>query len=185
MFGQTVAPIRCSVRCISRSSELAQYGWNGTSSPSGESQLRVECDWGPRPPPEFLLRPPRLGATVAPMKDDPGDERRGAQRFSMQLPVEVSAPTPTGPVAASTRTRDVSFRGVYFTFDRDLQINSPIDIVLTLPKEITMSNDVRVHCVGRVVRVEREDSVRSGQVGVAAVIERYNFLPPASEATTS
>lgn len=148
---------------------------NGVASATG----------GLDPPPEFLLRPTHQGATVARMTADPGDERRNAQRFNMQLPVDVSAPTPTGPVAASTHTRDLSFRGVYFTFDRDLQVNSPIDIVLTLPKEITMLNDVRVHCVGRVVRVDREDAGASGQVGVAAVIERYNFLRPASEATTS
>jgi hypothetical protein len=93
----------------------------------------------------------------------------------MQLPVEVRSGVAGG--AAVTKTDDVSFRGVYFHINRNFEVDSPIDLVLTLPREVTLSNDVRVHCVGRVVRVERPSTENGGQVGVAAVIERYNFLP--------
>jgi len=113
------------------------------------------------------------------MKDPSGDERRTAHRFNMHLPVEVRAPATQEPL--STTTEDVSFRGVYFTINRKFEVNSPIDLVLTLPREVTLSDDVRVHCVGRVVRVDRRQAENGGQVGVAAVIERYNFLPSASK----
>ena len=116
------------------------------------------------------------------MKDQPGDNRRGAHRYSMKLPVEVRGSAAAGPVTTTT-TKDVSFRGVYFTVNQNFEVNSPIDLVLTLPREVTLSNDVRIHCVGHVVRVDKQPAEKGGQVGVAAVIERYNFLPSASKAS--
>lgn len=103
----------------------------------------------------------------------------------MNLPVEVSVPSVEKSQAAPAKTRDVSFRGLYFIVDRDFQAGSPVEFVLTLPKEITLTDDVRVQCVGRVVRVERIEAgkyesggANGGWVGVAAVIEQYDFLPP-------
>jgi hypothetical protein len=73
------------------------------------------------------------------------------------------------------RTRDVSFRGLYFLSDEDYQVGSPIELILTLPKEITMAGDVHIRCFARVVRVEQ----RPESQGIAARIERYEFLPAA------
>lgn len=70
-------------------------------------------------------------------------------------------------------TRDVSFRGVYFFTDTGFEIGSRIDFVLTLPKRITLATDVHIHCAGLVVRVEPHN----GQSGVAAQIDKYDFLP--------
>lgn len=115
------------------------------------------------------------------------EDRRGAHRFPITLPLEVSAPSSGAHPMSSARTRDVSFRGVYFTANQPFQAGSPIRFILTLSKEITLSADVRVQCVGRVVRVEKSDSgeaggstVDGGRVGVAVVIEQYDFLPPTS-----
>lgn len=103
----------------------------------------------------------------------------------MDLPLEVSVSSTGKALAATARTRDVSYRGLYFTADRDFPAGSPIEFVLTLPKEITLSSDVRVQCAGRVVRVENIGSggaetggQEGNRVGVAAVIEQYDFLPP-------
>lgn len=113
------------------------------------------------------------------------DDRRNARRFAMNLPVQVGGPEAREGAAAAAQTRDVSYRGLYFIVDRDLPVGSPIEFVLTLPKEITLSSDVRVQCAGRVVRVEKITSgeaerggAGSPRVGVAAVIEQYDFLPP-------
>ena len=70
-------------------------------------------------------------------------------------------------------TRDVSFRGLYFTTDNDLEVGAQIEFILTLPKQITLATDVQIHCTGLVVRVEPHE----GRSGVAAQIERYEFLP--------
>lgn len=115
------------------------------------------------------------------------DDRRNARRFLMNLPVEVTDPSAVKAEATSAKTRDVSFRGLYFIVDRDFEAGSPVEFILTLPKEITLTDDVRVQCVGRVVRVERIEAGKyagagpnGGWVGVAAVIEQYDFLPPTS-----
>lgn len=105
------------------------------------------------------------------------EDRRTARRFLMSLPLEIKASLRTGETVTA-ETRDVSFRGLYFVVNRELESGSSIEFVLTLPKELTLAGDVRIYCAGRVVRVEKPEI--PGAVGVAAVIERYEFLSPAS-----
>ena len=76
------------------------------------------------------------------------------------------------PENFSTRICDVSSRGVYFYLSKDVKEGSPVEILLTLPNEITMAGPVRVRCLGRVQRTEPRDDT----VGVVAAIERYEFL---------
>jgi PilZ domain len=101
-------------------------------------------------------------------------ERRAARRFSMTLPVKVRFPAESGVSEENGQTRDVSFRGLYFLMEGTLETGSSIEFVLTLPQQITLAGDVHIRCYARVLRVESHDSGR----GVAARIERYEFLPP-------
>ena len=71
------------------------------------------------------------------------------------------------------QTRDVSFRGLYFLIDARFDPGAEIEFVLTLPKEITLAGDVHIRCFGQVLRVEDHN----GRRGIAARIERYEFLP--------
>ena len=100
-------------------------------------------------------------------------ERRTSRRFTMTLPLSVKTQREEGAAARRGETRDVSFRGLYFMIDSALEPGAPIEFVLTLPKEITMAGDVRIRCFGQVIRVDDQD----GRRGVAARIERYEFLP--------
>jgi hypothetical protein len=100
-------------------------------------------------------------------------ERRTSQRFSLALPLTIRSHGPAGVVEQRGQTRDVSFRGVYFLAEADFEAGTEIDFVLTLPKEITKATDVNIRCSGQVVRVEPRDVAR----GVAARIDRYEFLP--------
>jgi hypothetical protein len=103
---------------------------------------------------------------------DNGAERRTTRRYTMALPVTIRT---TGRGSGDQRcgkTRDVSFRGLYFMTDADCDPGSEIEFILTLPKEITLANDVNIHCFGRVVRVETQEAGR----GVAARIDRYEFM---------
>src|SRR6266566_3265288 len=102
-----------------------------------------------------------------------GSERRTTQRFSMRLPLTVRWTTGAAVGETSTESRDVSSRGVYFYLSKDVKEGSPVEIVLTLPNEITMAGPVRVRCLGRVQRTEPRNE---GAVGVVAAIERYEFL---------
>lgn len=100
-------------------------------------------------------------------------ERRTTRRFTMSLGVKVRSEGPQGVVEQPGRTRDVGFRGLYFSTAAQYEVGSEIEFILTLPKEVTQANDVNIRCRGRVVRIEPF----AGNQGVAARIERYEFLP--------
>jgi hypothetical protein len=102
-----------------------------------------------------------------------GSERRTTQRFTMRLPLTVRWTTGAAVGETSTESRDVSSRGVYFYLGKDVKEGSPVEILLTLPNEITLAGPVRVRCLGRVQRTESRDET---SVGVVAAIERYEFL---------
>jgi hypothetical protein len=104
------------------------------------------------------------------------NERRASRRFTMSLPLTVRSNGPEGPQERPAQTRDISFRGLYFITETLYEPGSRIEFVLTLPKQITMTGDVNIRCSGHVIRVEAADSGR----GVAARIERYEFLPTAA-----
>ena len=98
-------------------------------------------------------------------------EKRRARRFLMALPLAMASPEE--PVKQPVQTRDVSSGGVYFEMAEAPEPGSRLDFVLSLPTEITHSSPVKVRCIGKVVRVDRSSEQR---VGVAATIERYEFL---------
>ncbi len=104
---------------------------------------------------------------------EPQTEQRATRRFALRLPLTVKYPQ--GEERQAT-TRDISARGICFLADSPILEGSPIEFTLTLPPEITLTDSIRVHCIGRVVRVEPH---LSGRIGVAAVIERYEFLADA------
>jgi len=103
-------------------------------------------------------------------------ERRAARRYDLSLPVIIRVPLGRETEARNGRTRDISTRGVYFTLDQDLSPGSELDITLTLPAEITQGTEVFVRAQGKVVRVERKGEDGNLNVGVAAVIERYDII---------
>ncbi len=104
---------------------------------------------------------------------EPQQEKRGARRFPLRVPVTVDHEN----APQAVQLRDVSARGVCFYMEAEVTQGSPIGFTLTLPPEITLTESIRVQCKGRVVRVEngRDD----GKLAVAAVIEEYEFLPEA------
>jgi hypothetical protein len=116
--------------------------------------------------------PERLSDGVA---MEHASERRASRRFTMTLPLTVRSTEPGGNERQG-QTRDVSFRGLYFLIDTDYAPGMPIEFILTLPREITLAGDVHIRCFAEIVRVEPHD----GKRGVAARIDRYEFLPTAA-----
>jgi len=104
---------------------------------------------------------------------DNGVERRAARRFTMMLPLKVRFTEHDLVQEKPGETRDVSFRGLYFLIEAALEAGTAIEFVLTLPQQITLAGDVHIRCYARVLRVEPHN----GRRGVAARIERYEFLP--------
>jgi len=102
-------------------------------------------------------------------------EKRGARRFPLRVPVTVNRDQKSANEEA--QLRDVSARGICFFLGSSVSDGSPIGFTLTLPPEITLTESIRVQCKGHVVRVENGRA--DGKVAVAAVIEEYEFLPEA------
>lgn len=104
---------------------------------------------------------------------DSADKRR-AQRFPMSLPVSVKLEDGGGETAV--KTKDISSSGVYLEFSTPMDIGSSLEFILTLPAEITKGQAVKVKCRGKVIRVDRSQDSNEAAIGVAATIERYEFV---------
>lgn len=89
-------------------------------------------------------------------------DRRRMLRFQIALPVELEG--------GKGITRDVSLSGVFFETDQSFSPSEPIQLVLVL-EHVHPGRPVRLHCEGRVVRVNRHD----GKMGVAVAITSYGF----------
>jgi hypothetical protein len=103
-------------------------------------------------------------------------ERRVVRRYDLSLPVMVRIPAQGVAETQSGRTRDISTKGLYFVIDREVRAGSNLDIMLTLPKEMTNGEEVLVKASGKIVRVESRMEDGDERLGVAAVIERYDIM---------
>jgi hypothetical protein len=95
-------------------------------------------------------------------------EQRKAQRFDLRLPVELVR----GGARSLTEvgeTRNLSSVGVLFRSEARLRIGEPVEYVITLPTASELTDQVRIHCLGKVVRLPRKTEV-------AATLERYEFV---------
>lgn len=103
-------------------------------------------------------------------------ERRTSRRYDLSLPLLVRIPTDKMVDSQKVKTRDISPRGLYFVMDQDPQPGTRLDLVLTLPTEVTSGTEVLVHALGKVLRVEPRIEDGNTRMGVAAVIERYDIV---------
>ena|ERR1700746_2760233 len=98
-------------------------------------------------------------------------DRRNSHRFSLQVPITLVLPG-TG-LKVKGKTRDISANGVFFYANLPLSEHQEIELLMTLPYEFAVA-PVRVACRARVLRVEQDNL--SGQQGMAAAIQRFDFL---------
>ena len=99
-------------------------------------------------------------------------DRRTMRRFSMKLPASVRV---SGiPSEFDTETENVSARGIYFCIDRWMNVGARVEVTMSFPSQVTLSDPLQVRFVARVLRVEPRGPAE--RVGVAAMIEEYEFL---------
>ena len=91
---------------------------------------------------------------------------RTAVRFPMKLALHVLA----NNERFEATTEDISANGLLFVGERLPQLDSRIEFVISMPSDVMGSpSDVTVHCVGRVVRHEQQET----QQRAAAVVDEY------------
>jgi PilZ domain len=108
---------------------------------------------------------------------EPVQERRTMRRFDMRLPALIRM-SGAGPHELVTETQNVSARGVFFYLDQPIGEGTRIEVTMTFPPHVTLTDPVRVRFLARVVRIEA--SLPVSRVGVAALIEEYEFLRASS-----
>jgi PilZ domain len=100
-------------------------------------------------------------------------ERRSARRFRMQLPLSIRWVDGTASGEALSVSKDVSSRGLSFRLPKAIDAGAMVEIVMTLPHEITLAGPVRVRCLGRILRSGEQEGT---DYQMAAAIDRYEFL---------
>jgi hypothetical protein len=98
------------------------------------------------------------------------------RRFDMRLPaiVRLEGGSPDQAREVQTETQNVSARGVFFYLDRAVAAGTKLEVTLTFPPHVTLTDAVRVRFSARVIRVEHP--LPSARIGTAAMIEDYEFL---------
>jgi hypothetical protein len=110
-----------------------------------------------------------------------GVERRIGQRFAYNLPVSLR------DVSTATEgngfTHDLSSRGVFLFTGMALNEGAEVELTLQMPSEITLGENMRVRCRGRILRVANAGSSDSNeplgaekQIGVAVCFSNYEYL---------
>jgi hypothetical protein len=95
------------------------------------------------------------------------NEQRKNQRFDLKLPFEIIRTGTNTKLVGETK--NVSSSGVLFTSGTSVVIGEPIEYLITFPKASGSRSEVRLRCVGKVVREDAESKF-------AATLERYEFV---------
>jgi hypothetical protein len=101
----------------------------------------------------------------------PQPDKRNIRRFPLDLPISVKFLDSRSRELAG-HTRDVSSRGVFMYLDSDISTGRPIEFVMTLPPEITLSESIRIRCTGKILRVDKA----AQEQGRAVTIDKYDFM---------
>jgi hypothetical protein len=108
-------------------------------------------------------------------------ERRAAQRFDFQLPVSVRLAG--GEREGFGSTQNLCARGALFHTDLGLSAGDAVEVTLVMPSEITLAENMRVRCRGKILRVL--SSAVDTRAVIAVHLEGYEFLPEADAVSSA
>ena len=103
-------------------------------------------------------------------------EQRKHQRFDLRLPFQIVGSGKS--VKTTGETKNVSSAGVLFTSQTPVAVGEPIEYVITFPKAPGSRSEVRLRCVGKVLREDDGIGLRrdSGALRVPEAV-RLRILP--------
>ncbi|HXN72644.1 MAG TPA: PilZ domain-containing protein [Candidatus Acidoferrales bacterium] len=105
-------------------------------------------------------------------------ERRKARRYELYLPVQVCL-SHQRPVEFYTgQLRDVSRSGVYFHSNVPLDTGTGMELTFSLPAEKDRGTSVLVRASAKALRVSELHGEETPLYGVAATIDRIDFIRP-------
>lgn len=105
-------------------------------------------------------------------------ERRKARRYEVYLPVQVCT-SKQRPVQFWTgQLRDVSRTGIFFHSDVPIESGAGLELTFSLPAERDRGTSVLVRASARTIRTSQLDGEITPLYGVAAAIDRIDFVRP-------
>lgn len=132
-----------------------------------------------------------------------GVERRIGQRFAYNLPVSLRDMATAAEGLGFTQ--DLSSRGAFLFTDMALSEGAEVELTLKMPSEITLGENMRVCCRGRVLRIVKpaekgwkpaattdidagssenksaETKSSETKIGVAVCLSGYEYLPEVAD----
>jgi hypothetical protein len=107
-------------------------------------------------------------------------ERRTDTRVNVRVPLRFRILNSPESIEQNAEAENISQRGIYFTTTIPLQVGTPLEVSLRMPRELAGKTPSDVKCVARVVHVHAS-SLLSGKAGVGLHIERYEAKASASQ----
>ena len=101
-------------------------------------------------------------------------EQRRNRRFDLRLPIEMVRPS-NRQLRIAGETINISSNGVLFLADSGADEGEPLEYYITLPTSPSPTERLRLHCVGKVVRVTEVADTPGGKATIAVTMERYEF----------
>jgi hypothetical protein len=109
-------------------------------------------------------------------------ERRRARRYEVYLPVQVCMAKKRPIEFYTGQLRDVSRSGIYFHSNIPLEDGAGLELTFALPAERERGSSVLVRASARALRSSELPGELTPLYGVAAAIDRIDFVRPVSSA---
>ncbi len=106
-------------------------------------------------------------------------DQRSAPRYVLPLPLTAQRASAGESKPLAGTIRNISVRGVCFTTDQTVGVDTILNLQFVLPKEMTNGPEVHVKARSRVLRLETQPGAE--RVGVAAVFENYEIVTSNSD----
>ncbi len=105
-------------------------------------------------------------------------ERRKARRYEVYLPLQVSLSQRRPGEYYTAQLRDISRTGIYFHSDVALQPGAGMELTFALPTDKDRGIAVLVRADAKALRVNAIPGEATPVYGVAATIDRIDFVRP-------
>ncbi len=105
-------------------------------------------------------------------------ERRKARRYEVYLPLQVSLSRRRPAEFYTAQLRDISRTGIYFHSDVALEPGAGMELTFALPTDKDRGTSVLVRASAKALRVTPIPGEATPMFGVAATIDRIDFVRP-------
>ncbi len=105
-------------------------------------------------------------------------ERRKARRYEVYLPLQVCTSRRRPAEFHTAQLRDISRTGVYFHASVPIEPGTKMELTFALPTEREAGSTALVRASAEVLRITALEDEAAPVFGIAATIERIDFVRP-------